>query len=122
MIILTPDVTYNTCQYRSIWTNGIDPCVFLMPVIGSEPDRILFDSVDSAIQAFDTIVNAELAGVRLLTIREKITENGNNELVTTKDEEYRTVTTENNDCRIADPRKWDENQRAFIICKSATVS
>lgn len=121
MIVYTPDLAYNTSQYRAIWADGTTPALHLLPCQGEQEDYILFDSPESAVKAFDAVINGISRGCRTLLVRETTTPDGKTVLHTEYDSEYSTMTQEGGGCIIRDPRHWDEKTSVFMLQPSATI-
>ena len=124
MWIITPDVAFNTEICKAIWTDGMEPCLYLQSAKDSDCDRIMFDSAVSAVRAFDAVMNGIVKGCRTLLIREKAMRDGSTSLVTEYDAPYTTVLNEEGEPLIADPRIWDNHEQAqtFVLKPSAIKS
>lgn len=108
MWIFTPDVAINTVHYKSIFTDGIIPVLSLELPNGDLGDSISFDSVETAVKAFDVVMNGIGANRKSVYLREIIDNNQQTRLIYEYDViNYKTKTNTSEDCIITDPREWD---------------
>lgn len=110
---------FNTDSYRSIWTNGIKPCIFFLPSGSSggqnedECDVMRFDSCIAAIKAFDEIISGMNKGAKTMTFVET-----EKHLYVRYDAVLETETCKGRDgCVIKDPRNWNTLDNAGLFDK-----
>lgn len=106
MWIYTPDLAYNTEQYKSIWADGQTPILRLDPGDGTYEDGITFDSVESSVKAFDAVMNGIAQGHNTLYLHE-VPDGEVIRLVIEYDKtDYFTRINTKEECIIQDPREW----------------
>ena len=108
MWIFTPDVAINTVHYKAIFTDGIIPVLSLELPNGDLGDSISFDCVETAVKAFDVVMNGIGANRKSVYLREIIDNDQQTRLIYEYDViNYKTKTNTSEDCIITDPREWD---------------
>lgn len=110
MWLFTPDLSFNLEHYKSIWAQGgSDVFLHLVPVIGSDEDRVRFDHPLSAIRAFDALMSGLSRGCKTVYLQEVYVD-GKDEIpslrISYDKEDYMTqISSKSSDAAtICDPR------------------